>query len=145
MATGLFQPFRIYDWAADKPELSNNDFYCRDYDHDEYIVLPPDATKLLPFVIIFKAANPDFVPNYASTTFKLVCSESGVAKAITLNPNDFTTEINGVDRYIFYSAATAFTSGVKIPAGRYHLLIEKLKLGVDYAFYSETFIFKRFI
>jgi hypothetical protein len=143
MATGLFQPFRIYDMATGLPELSNNDFYCRDYDHDEYIVLPTTANKLLPFVIVFKAANPLLTPSFTGTTFKFVCPETGVSKAITVSFGDFTSEVVGGDRYLFFSAATAFTSSVSIPAGRYYLLIENITVGTAYSFYSETFFSKR--
>jgi hypothetical protein len=145
MATGLFQPLRLYEYSATKPELSNNDFYCKDYDHDEYIVLPSTANKLLPFIIVFKAANPALSFVFTSTAFKLVCSGDGSETEITVDTDDFTDETNGSDRFLIYSAATAFTAAEEIKPGRYHLVIEDITFGTNYSYYSDTFIIKQFI
>jgi hypothetical protein len=146
MGTGIFAPLRMYDYADDFPELSAYTFYCKDYIHSEFIVLPPSSAKLLPFAVFFPNANPTLDLDITAMKAYFVCLEDTENMIqVNLDPNNFTKVIEGNDTYVFYSAATAFTAADDIPPSNYFLYIEKLKLGVDYKFYSEAFVSKRFI
>jgi hypothetical protein len=146
MSTGVFQPFRFYNFTATKPELSENNFYCSEYDHWEYIVMPSTANKLVPFILFFPSVSPVLAFDYTATTFEMVCSDSGIGTPVTINTGDFAFHISTPDVYLSYSAAIAFTPLTDIKPGRYHLVIKKIKYGsVEYSFYSDTFIIKQFI
>jgi hypothetical protein len=146
MATGIFAPLRIYDFETDFPELSAHTFYCKDYVHSEFIVLPSSSAKLLPFAVLFPNANPALDLDVTVMKAYFVCLED-IENMIQVNldPNNFAKVIEGNDTYVFYNAATVFTAADDIPPANYFLYIEKLKLGIDYKFYSEAFVSKRFI
>jgi len=141
METGLYLPLRMYNNAEGKPELTDNDFYCKDYDHHEYLNLDPDENKILPFCVVL--SSDALGEPYVSNTATLISLEDGSEYEITLADSDFVEETVGSEVYIFYKGVVAFTSTESIPCGRYHLELKIQLTFKDYNFYSDTFLLNK--
>lgn len=145
MDTGIYYGFRLFNFASGKPELTENDFYCKGYIHNEYVVINPTQDKLLPMGVKLPSSALGNTLNPANIVVKMVCNESEDEYTIATNIADWvqTDADDGV--YINYLAAYIFTSAVPINPGKYHLIISIVGMGATYSFYSDTFILKRYI
>lgn len=144
MDTGLYYGLRLFEWATGKPELSNNDFYCKDYDHREYVCTDPDNPKILPFGFLLPVAALGNTFNTATVQVVMVCSETGESEDIQTDPTDWiqTNDDNGV--YIHYKANSNVSAATEdIPPAVYHLEINNIVMGATiYRYYSDSFVLK---
>ena len=145
MDTGLYHGLRFFDWDANKKELTDNDFYCKDYDHSEYIILDPDSDRLLPFGFKLPASALGSTLNAALIEMFLVCQSSGASQQITFDPSDWVQTDTADAVYVHYRALNAFGTAVDIKPGIYHLVVDKIGLDGDYRFYSDTFILRKYV
>jgi len=145
--SGLFLPFRLYDFVSGKPELSNNTFYCKEYDHIEYFSFDLGSMRLPPFIIHFDLDTPgSHTLDVSSSVFTLVCTETGETVAtLTVETADFTMVVDGNDVYAVYNPLNDFTLSDDVDMGVYHLLISDVSLDRSYDFYSDSFVIKEYI
>ncbi len=143
MDTGLYYGLRFFEFNDQKSELTDNDFYCKDYDHSEYIHLPKIAGAfggLLPFGLKFpeSAIGSSFSAN--DVECKIICKKTGDESVLSLDPSDWklTNTPNAV--YLHYLALQPFAANPPIAPGLYHIEINNVVLDDTYRFYSDTFI-----
>lgn len=138
METGIYYALRFFDWHADKPELTDNNFYCRHYTHNEYVCMYGE-NKLLPFGVKVGAAYIGETFNPATVDMKFICHESGGEIGITPALSGWVqTDVeDGV--CIHYTAEDDFTPDDPIPFGIYHIELEFTLGATTHKFYSDTF------
>lgn len=142
--SGIFSPLRIYDFDSDLPELSNNGFYCKEYDHVEYFVLNPNQNRIPPFVILFEGK--DESPILGGFTMQLFCSETKeLAATVTVDIGDFSVHFDGDDVFLIYDPSNDFTLSDDVDPGVYFLKIGGIVLDTTYQFYTDSFVIKKHI
>ena len=145
MDTGLYHALRFYEWNEDKPELTDNDFYCKDYEHTEYIILDPSNNRLLPFGFKLPASALGSSFNANVITGKIICKNTGAEQTLVFAPADWVRTDTADAVYIHYTALEQFAATTKLTPGIYHIEINNVVLDQTYRFYSDNFILKRYI
>lgn len=144
MDTGLYYGLRLFEWDADKPELSNNDFYCKDYDHREYVCTDPDHARLLAMGFLLPASALGETFSAATVQVVLVCTETGESEVVDTESADWVqTDVDdGV--YVHYKALNDVSAATEdIPVGIYHIEVNNVVMGgTTYRFYSDSFVLK---
>lgn len=146
--SGIFQPLRFYEFGTgfSMPELSNNTFFCKDYDHVEYFSLNPDLNRLPPFMILFEDQDPSAAFNLSTLEVELFCSETKEKMGdISISLLDFESVQDGSDKYLCYQPSIDFTVSEDIEPGVYFIKIWNIQLDNSYDFYSDSFVIKNFI
>lgn len=141
METGLYYGLRMFDAAAGEPELTENNFYCREYRHNEYIYLPSTMNKLLPFGMMFPGSAIGSLFDTGTVSAVFVCHETGDDFDISIASGDWIQTDTDDAVYLHNKAELAFTPTEPIPYGKYHIEMSLTLNGVVYSYYSDTFLY----
>ena len=148
MDTGLYHGLRFYEWNEDKPELTDNDFYCKDYEHTEYINMPVVSGTyggLVPFGFKLPASALGNSFDANAIVGKIICKKTGEESTLSFDPADWHRTDTADAVYIHYLALQPFGATPSISPGLYHIDINNVVLDVTYRFYSDTFILRKYV
>ena len=140
MDTGLYYGIRMFEHShvSDKPELSSNRDECREYIHNEYVVV--NSNSLLPFGVMLVGEGYSITPS--SMALFLVCGEEKIE--VAPEPTDWLISTYNGNTYVNFIAQNPVHTEQNIGVGIYHLELD-INVGTGMKFYSDLFYLSSFV